>query len=103
MANVFNSTRLGYKLVSAKFEWNVKVPYHTRDTETKQGIRSPLFSSPESLDTWQIELNDEREILKINVFLDVVSNEGFRVPILEPVQVNIKILNRNTAELVIFK
>jgi hypothetical protein len=90
MANVFNSTRLGYKLVSAKFEWNVKVPYHTRDTETKQGIRSPLFSSPETSDTWQLELNDKRDSLQINVFL---KNEAIGIPILEPVQVNIKILD----------
>ena len=89
MANVFNSTRLGYKLVSAKFEWNVKVPY-TRDTETKQGIRSPLFSSPETSDTRQLELNDERESLRINVFL---KNEAIGVPILEPVNVNIKIFD----------
>jgi hypothetical protein len=71
----------------------------TQDTKSTKGIRSRFFSSPdpqETGDQWQLELHDDEEQIRINVFL---SNEVNGMPILEPIKAKIAIFNRQEREI----
>ena len=100
MAEVFNKIRPGYKLVTANLDWNFQMPFlRTQDTKSTKGIRSRFFSSPdpqETGDQWQLELHDDEEQIRINVFL---SNEVNGMPILEPIKAKIAIFNRQEREI----
>ena len=63
MAEVFTRIRLGYKLVSAKLEWNVKMPFLHATENRGSKIDSPCFSTQETEDQWQMMLlNEKKEI-----------------------------------------
>ena len=92
MTNVFNSIRLGYKLVSAKLEWNVQMPFlHTTEQGNIEG--SPFITTQETEDQWQLVLCDEGKEIEIHVGLNSQDDDVPDVPILEPVLVKIAILN----------
>ena len=92
MTNVFNWIRLGYKLVSAKLEWNVQMPFlHTTEQGNIEG--SPFITTQETEDQWQLVLCDEEKEIEIHVGLISQDDDVPDVPILEPVLVKIAILN----------
>ena len=96
MAEFFTRIRLGYKLVTAKLEWNVKMPFLHATENQGSKIDSPCFSTQETEIQWQMMLLNEKKEIAIYVFLC----EDNVLPILEPILIKIAILNARGQKIV---
>jgi speckle-type POZ protein len=95
MAEKFKWFRSDYKLVKAKFEWNVQVPFlQISNRSTGETLKSPLFPTPEIPNRkWALEVLDKKTEIAILVsqYDSDIEIENFGQPFL----VKMSILNKS--------
>jgi speckle-type POZ protein len=94
MADVFNWIRPGYELVTAKFHWNVQVPFIQTTDGNGETLRSSFFSSKETPNSkWKLLVADN--VTEILIYAWHFDSVGEDVNFVEPILVKMLILDRN--------
>ena len=93
MGELFNWIRPGYELVTAKFQWNVQVPFLQTTDGRGQKLKSPVFSPQETPNSkWQLQVCDASHLLRI-IMCHGKSTGQISTNFVEPVLVKLSILN----------